>query len=563
MNKKQLFLKLLIIVFGGVAVFLLSSCFTTMYVWSCKKSCVESCNSNSDDNISGHEYGIYYTLDNDGEFYWVTEVGYKETEVKIPETYEGLPVMGIKQRAFEHYRYGSGCGGGYDFGMHLSSLTLPKTIKVIDIGVFGGGIDHNYHTEVATCDKLIFEGTIEDWCDIEFRSNPFYGGTKFYIDGELLTDLVIPESVTKINANAFAYYDGLQSVTLHEDITEIGDEAFISCSNIKTITFPCKDLTILQAAFFRCNQLEEVIFTGENLALVDDSIFAWCSALKEVEWNTVRITEIPEYTFTDCYSLGSFVIPASVESIGRNAFEGCYNISEVYNFSGLEVVAGSTSHGGVAYYAGVVHTAEEDNTRIVTDGDFKFVISDERATLFKYTGEGGVLNLPERSGGYDIRDNTFYDNDSITAVNIPKCVTAIGDYAFYSCDSLQLVSGCVGVVTVGNSAFKWCSTLQSVALGSTEEIGDGAFSSCIALTSLELPETLKKIGSGAFNNCEKLTALELPQSLTEIGRGAFADCPAELTYAGTLEQWQAITLSNNPFMTVTVTCSDEVWEGKI
>ena len=561
MNKKQLFLKLLIIVFGGVAVFLLSSCFTTMYVWSCKKSCTKSCNSNSDDNISGHEYGIYYSLSEDGEFYWVTEVGYKETDVEIPEAYEGKPVMGIKKGAFEHHEYTGACSGGYDFGMHLSSLTLPKTMKVIDIGVFGGGIDHNYHTEVATCDKLIFEGTIEDWCDMEFRSNPFYEGTKFYIGGELLTDLVIPEEVTTISDNAFAYYGWLESVTLNENLTEIGEEAFRD-GNIKSITFPCKDLTIGSGAFFRCDLLEEITFTGEKVVF-EESVFANCGSLKNVEWNTVSITEIPAYAFYECSALETFVVPASVEGIGQNAFEGCYRISEVYNFSNLEIVVGSLSYGGVARYAGVVHAADEDNTRIVTDGDYKFVVSDESATLFKYTGAGGVLNLPERSGGYDIRENTFYDNDSITAVNIPKCVTAIGDYAFYSCDSLQLVSGCAVVKTVGSSAFKWCSNLQSVALGGIEEIGDGAFSNCIALTSLELPATLKKIGSGAFNNCEKLTALELPQSLTELGRGAFADCPAELTYAGTVEQWQEITLSDNPFTEVTVTCSDDEWIGKI
>ncbi|MDE7167548.1 MAG: leucine-rich repeat domain-containing protein, partial [Clostridia bacterium] len=399
MNKKQFFIKLLAIVVGGVAVFLLSSCFTTMYVWSCKKSCMESCNScnsSSEDDISGNEYGVYYTLDNSGEFYWVSEVGYKETEVKIPETYEGLPVMGLRYRMFEHYKHMGACSGGYYFGMHLSSLTLPKTIKVIDIGVFGGGIDNNYHTEVATCDKLIFEGTIEDWCSIEFRSNPFYGGTKFYIDGELLTDLVIPESVTKINANAFAYYDGLQSVTLHEAITEIGDEAFISCSNIKTITFPCKDLTIGNGAFISCLGLEKITFTGEKVVF-GRSVFECCTALKEVEWNTVNITEISEYAFRCCEGLESFVIPASVERIGQNSFWECYNLIEVYNLSNFEVVAGSTAHGYVAYYAGVVHTEEGDNGSIVTEGDYKFVVSEEGATLFKYTGEGGVLNLPERS----------------------------------------------------------------------------------------------------------------------------------------------------------------------
>ena len=541
MSKKKLVLKFLLIVAIISSAFAFSSCFTTIGLVSCKKSCQESCNS-SEIYVSGHEYGIYYTLDDSGEFYWVSEVGYKETDVKIPEAYEGYPVMGIKHRAFEHYRQTGSCGGGYYFGMHLSSLTLPKTVKIIDIGVFGGGIDHNYHTEVATCDKLIYEGTIGDWCDMEFRSKPFYDGTKLYIDGELLTDLVIPEDVTKINENAFAYYNWFDSVTLHENITEIGENAFEG-SNIKSITFPCKDLTILQAAFFGCNQLEAVTFTGENLVLADDSIFAWCSALKEVEWNTVRITEITECTFAGCYSLESFAIPSSVEVIENRAFDGCYNLVEVYNLSKLNVLAGSTTHGGVAQYAGVVHTAEGEGGSILTVGDYKFAVSDAGVTLFKYTGDGGALNLPVLESGenYGIRREIFSGNDNILSVNIPACVTDIGDRAFANCFKLKIVSGCEGLVNIGVCAFANCNKLESVTLVVVENIEYGAFINCPALNSISLPETLKQLGSGSLG-----------------------DDNAKITYAGTLEEWLAVELNAGATTDVTVTCSDgEVWEGKI
>lgn len=562
MNKKSLIIKFLVLVAVISSAFVLSSCFTTIGLVSCKRSCQESCNS-SEIAVSGHEYGIYYTLDDSGEFYWVSEVGYKETEVKIPETYEGYPVMGIKHRAFEHYRQTGSCGGGYYFGMHLSSLTLPKTIKVIDIGVFGGGLDHNYHTEVATCDKLIYEGTIGDWCDIEFRSNPFYDGTKLYIDGELLTDLVIPETVTKINKYAFAYYGGLKSVTLHEKIAMIEEGAFLNCTGLEEISFPCKNLTVGGAAFADCEQLKKVTFMGENLVL-EDGVFYSCESLEEVEWNAVNIAVIPEAAFSYCNGLKSFVIPASVAEIDFNAFKGCYNLVEVYNLSKLNIVAGSTTHGGVAQYAGIVHTAEEDNSYILTVGDYKFVVSEEKTTLFKYTGEGEVLFLPELENGktYDIRANTFALNHTITTVIIPDCVTAIGENAFYYCDNLQLVSGCAGVVTLGNGAFSECVRLASIVLGKVEEIGDETFDSCVALKSLELPETLSKIGKYAFCNCEGITSITLPKSLTEIGNDAFIFCDAEIKYAGTLEEWNEVKRAEDG-ITATVTCSDGVWEGKI
>ena len=540
MNKKSLIINVLLIVAVISSAFVLSSCFTsTIGIISCKRSCQESCNS-SEIAVSGHEYGIYYTLDDSGEFYWVSEVGYKETEVKIPETYEGYPVMGIKHRAFEHYRQTGSCGGGYYFGMHLSSLTLPKTIKVIDIGVFGGGLDHNYHTEVATCDKLIYEGTIGDWCDIEFRSNPFYDGTKLYIDGELLTDLVIPEEVTKINKYAFAYYGGLKSVTLHEKIAMIEEGAFLNCTGLEEISFLCKNLTGGGAAFADCEQLKKVTFMGENLVL-EDGVFYSCESLEEVEWNAVNIAVIPEAAFSYCNGLKSFVIPASVAEIDFNAFKGCYNLVEVYNLSKLNIVAGSTTHGGVAQYAGIVHTAEEDNSYILTVGDYKFVVSEEKTTLFKYTGEGGALNLPVLDGGktYDVRSETFYANGAILSVNIPDCVTEIGARAFENCDNLKIISGCTGLVKIGERAFADCRMLESVALVRVETIGYGAFA-----------------------NSRPLKALTLPATVKEIGRGAFNGCTAEISFSGSLEDWGKVILAEDG-ITATVTCSDGVWEGKI
>lgn len=541
MNKKSLIIKFLVIVAVISSAFVLSSCFTsTIGIISCKRSCQESCKSSTEDNMSGHEYGVYYELSADGESYLVSEVGYSETSVIIPESYEGKPVTGIKRGAFSHDVYGSGCSGTWSTGMHLSSLTLPSTIKTIEEGVFTDGSDYYYHAGGGSCDTLIFKGTLEDWFNIDFNSTPFFNATEFYINGAKVTDLVIPEAVTKINKYAFAYYGGLKSVTLHENITEIGEYAFLYCDGLKSVTFPCKDLTIDDEAFAACMGLEKVAFTGENVVLGYEN-FEDCVALKEVEWNTVNITVIPDHAFRGCESLRSFVIPSSVTRIGFDAFWGCYNLVEVYNLSKLNVVAGSTNHGGVAQYAGIVHTAEEDNSTIMTVGDYKFVVSEEKTTLFKYTGEGGALNLPVLDGGktYDVRSETFYANGAILSVNIPDCVTEIGARAFENCDNLKIISGCTGLVKIGERAFADCRMLESVALVKVETIGYGAFA-----------------------NSRPLKALTLPATVKEIGRGAFNGCTAEISFSGSLEDWGKVILAEDG-ITATVTCSDGVWEGKI
>jgi len=541
MNKKSLFIKLFILIAVVSSAFVLSSCFSTgIFVASCSKAC-NSCSYDDDGNdISGNEYGIYYTLSEDGGSYLVSEIGYMETTVKIPETYQGRPVTGIKSGAFTHYVYGSGCSGGHDMGLSLTSLTLPKTIKVIENGVFNYSEGYYYSNVGGRCDKLIFEGTLEDWFSIEFGSSPFDENTDFYMDGKLITAIEVPESVTRISARAFAWFAGLKSVTLHENVAVIEEGAFKFCRNLEEITFPCKDLTLCRQAFFGCGNLKSVSFTGEKLVLEDEA-FSECRSLIEVNWNAVDISIIPSFAFANCTNLETFVIPKSVKVIREHAFDGCY-VAEIYNLSQLDVVKGSSANGGVAFNAVAVHSSFDEGSSILTVGDYKFVVSETGAELFKYKGDGGALNLPVLESGenYVISDNTFSDNDDILSVNIPACVTAIGNNAFSGCGKLQVVSGCEGLLTVGNCAFRRCVKLETVILAKIE-----------------------KIGEGAFSGCNSLAAVELPVTLTEVGKGAFDGCLAAITYAGTLEDWSKVTLSELAEADAKVTCSDGEWEGKI
>lgn len=532
MNKKKLFLKFFILVSGIMSAFLLSSCFSTaISIASCRKNCQENCSS-LEEKTSGNRYGIYFTLSDDGASYFVSEVGYDATSVIIPETYEGKPVTGIKSGAFTHYVTGVGCAGTQYFGMSLSSITLPKSLKVVEDGVFGGN--------GASCGEVYFGGTLEDWFDIKFGSSPFNPGTRFYIGGQSVTEIAVPEAVTTVGANTFANFGRLKSVTFHAGVTQISASAFTDCYNLTALDFPCADLTIGENAFAGCTAVKEINFTGENLVL-GRWAFARLENLDEVNWNSVKIEIIPEYAFENC-GLKTFVIPASVAAIRENAFWGCADLCEVDNLSKLNVVAGADTHGKVAYYAGVVHTAEDDDSYILTAGDYKIAMKSSGNELFKYTGAGGALLLPQLENGekYVVRDNAFANNDAILSVNIPDCVVKIGKSAFKGCENLKIVTGCASVLTVGDSAFENCLKLESVALVAVEEIGARAFAGCGVLTNMTLPASLKKLGLNALS------------------------AGATVKYAGTSDEWEKIERSEKASNAVTVSFSDGAkWEGLI
>ena len=57
-----------------------------------------------------------------------------------------------------------------------------------------------------------------------------------------------------------------------------------------------------------------------------------------------------------------------------------------------------------------------------------------------------------------------------------------------------------------------------------EVIDDEAFSGCVNLTMVQIPDSVKRVGENAFGSCTGLISTRVPSGLQEIGRGVFAGC---------------------------------------
>ena len=109
-------------------------------------------------------------------------------------------------------------------------------------------------------------------------------------------------------------------------------------------------------------------------------------------------------------------------------------------------------------------------------------------------------------------------------------VTSIGEEAFSSCLSLTSVTIPESVTSIGNSAFSNCSALTSIVIPKgVTSIGDGAFFWCFGLTTVIIPEGVAYIGEGAFYFCRNLTSLNIPEGVTKIGKSTFGDCSSFTT----------------------------------
>ncbi len=138
-----------------------------------------------------------------------------------------------------------------------------------------------------------------------------------------------------------------------------------------------------------------------------------------------------------------------------------------------------------------------------------------------------------------ISTNCFVYCDKIERIFIPKSVESLGRIiddksyiyggCFEGCTNLREVIFEKGtkLKTIGGYCFQGCKSLKSIEVPDGVEILSAkAFSNCSSLTSVSLPNTLKKMDSHCFNSCSSLTNIMLPEGTEVLGTYCFADCEA-------------------------------------
>ncbi len=142
-------------------------------------------------------------------------------------------VTSIGEGAFKCYRVD-------DFDKN--SITIPSSVTSIGSDAFADISFQKVHIS-----------DIEKWCSIEFAdngSNPISYSDEYdgeieydgylYLNGEPVTNLVIPDGVESIGNYAFCGYGKLESVTIPYGVTSIGNYAFEGC-DLESIAIPNRD----------------------------------------------------------------------------------------------------------------------------------------------------------------------------------------------------------------------------------------------------------------------------------------------------------------------------------
>lgn len=476
----------------------------------------------------------------------------------------GKPSLTIGERAFKNCEL-------------LTSITLPARLQNISLQKY---VQRNSSFE--SLDELTEDApdaflgcTALERIDVAYNASAVYtaaDGVLFTDSGRTLvyfpaaksaSDYVFPTTVRSVAAGAFLGCSLSGVLNISAGITSVGDFAFAGTA-ISEVSFASDGVglsavTVGAYAFYGCEDLETLTFAdGSN------------------------VTELGTGAFKDCEKLPEVVIPASMKTVGDEAFANC----GTYDYSFTVTIAQGTNQltfGNGVFSGCTIDTLSipsnvtlsadflsgleieniiiaEDHPTLASEDNVLYIkgADGQKETLLLYLSDVAEFVVPD--GVKSIAANAFYGNFSLTNISLPESITAIGENAFYKCYYLETVTfnGTNSqALTIGDNAFAYTNlkafvlperpvtigayafseigywtdeSLDSIDLGGTVSIGDYAFYKTGDALELTIPATVKTIGNHAFEgsgysyltNYLSSVTFEEGSTLETIGAYAFS-----------------------------------------
>ncbi|MBQ9127999.1 MAG: leucine-rich repeat domain-containing protein, partial [Thermoguttaceae bacterium] len=289
-------------------------------------------------------------------------------------------------------------------------------------------------------------------------------------EGPTYAEVVLPESLTTVSADAFAGWKNLKSITIPKKVRNIETRAFIACPLLAEVVLKSGDTVWSGGSFERCAPNLKVRVEedkSEPGATADAE-----TTSEPFEWREVRQDEVWILSVRDKKAT-SVVIPetlggAPVKAIAYQVFAGMRELKTVRLPKYLETIEPAAFDGCVKL----------ENVEFAKD-------------------ENGVV-----------------------ASNLQR----IKALAFRGCVSLKSFAAPDSLVEIDGSAFFGCSALETATGGKNlEKIAAGAFADCVALKRFDCSscEKLTQIENNAFGNCGALSTFDAPKSLRLVAGAAF------------------------------------------
>ena len=518
------------------------------------------------------EQGVKYTANDDGTTCYVS--GHEEnysTTIDIPETFQGMTVTAIGDRAFSdcssmtsiNIPEGMITIGNFAFWAcyRLTSITIPNSVTSIgklfiahcnlDALIVEEGnpkydsrnncnaiIETKTNTLIAGCKNTVIPNTVTTIADSAFER--CYGltsvvipntvtsiGNSVFYNSVTLTSVILPNTVTCIGNNMFSYCYKLTSVTIPNSVTSIGFEAFKDCYGLTSITIPNSVTNIGDNAFKECSGLTSVTVEMETPVAITQDVFT----------NRDNAMLYVPYGCSEAYESADYWQDFIVLSCIKDNVAG-----NLANVMGTDVkklkITGEINGTDINYLRSLINdysltSLDLSEARIVEGGE-------------TYTVEGNTHSTENDVLGEDM----FRSCQNLCSIVLPSTVTTIGMMALRGTSITSLtIPASVTSITMNDEdggIVEECALLteinveegnpyyysvDNVVFTEREDlVGEGGKALVVFPPGIdgnyEVPSDVTYICPRAFVSCDKLTNIILPEGLTGIGHTAFWGCSA-------------------------------------
>lgn len=332
----------------------------------------------------------------------------------------------------------------------LEKVTLPANLKFIENysfimhdGPLWDNLPKLKHIVIEGCKELknndILLRNIErldyDSMDTFLEMQTMIESDSVFVDGQEITDLMIPEGVTEVRAGLIKGCKNLLKVILPSCIKKIQAGAFEGCENLEKVNLP-DGLEIINSYAFRyCRSLKEVTlpstiegighyaFSETAISEVNipqgcklyESVFEKCKRLKKVVLPD-DLTDIPVDAFRGS-AIETIELPATLQTICSRAFANS-GLTQIVMPEGLQKI-------GYGAFSGTILNEITIPSTVTEIGEGVFDDCDELAHVYSKIVDPAVCDvksfeLAARSGGKKI----FYRQSTLHIPNVKGLLSA-------------------------------------------------------------------------------------------------------------------------------------------
>ena len=321
--------------------------------------------------------------------------------------------------------------------------------------------------------------------------------TSCFYQKSILTRIVFPDTLKKINSEALSSSGLSGSLQIPEGVEEIGYGAFAICTKLNgTLSLP-STLKKTGASIFEGTNFTGELKLPEGLEEIGDRCFFRNQGFYGELRLPSHLKKLGKQAFYFCDNLtGNLVIPQTITEIPTGAFSGCSFGGNLQLHNGI-ITIGDEAFSGCSFRG-----------ELILPKDLQ-TLSPECFYKNEFSGE---LKLPKNLA--NIGKKAFARNGRLTGtLEIPEDVANIGAGAFAQCSSLEKII--------------LPSSLETVAYENDSWYNDnGAFENCFGINSIVCKGTMPPdIQSGAFNGVAKDNfTVEVPESAVSLYQSANGWC---------------------------------------